>query len=97
MKLIVNYQSVPLKCLSGLERQVIGLDLDDETGVRLVSLELDGKGSAPPLRDHRRFQALDQLKSYWTKYLNYPGVRVAVSLQNTDRFRVLPWLLQQGA
>ncbi len=93
----MNYQSLSPKCLSGLQRQVIGLDLDDESGIRLVSLELDGKGSAPPLRDHRRFQGLDQLKSYWAKHVNCADVRVAVSLQNNDSHKVLPWIRYQGA
>jgi len=98
-KFIVNYQyqSDSLMCTPGFERQVIGLELDDETGVRLVSLELNEKGSVPALRDHRKFQALDQLKSYWTKYIKCPEIRVAVSCQNADPFKVLPWLLSQGA
>src|ERR1019366_4380087 len=84
-------------CRTGLERQIIGLELDDETGVRLVSPELDEKGSAPPLRDYRKFQVLEQLKSYWTKYVKYPGIRVAVSSQNADPLKVVPWLISQGA
>jgi hypothetical protein len=92
----MNYQPKPLIKTTQTERPIIGLDLDEDSSVRLVFIELDSDGTTPTLVDHRRFQTLGQFKSYWTKYVKDPEVRVAVSLQNVDPLKVLPWLVYQG-
>lgn len=79
-----------------IKEEIIGLDLDDETGLRLVSLECSGNGTTHSLVDHRRFQTPEQLKSYWAKHIK-PEARVAISLQTADPLQVVLWLMERGA
>ena len=76
------------------ELDIIGLDLDDATGIRLVYLGFDRQASGHFLADHRRFRNLEQLQSYWARS---PHCHVAVSQQAADPQCALNWLADQGA
>jgi hypothetical protein len=76
------------------EFDIIGLDLDDVAGMRLVYLGFDLQASEHFLADHRRFYNLARFKSYWARN---PHCHVAVSKQTADPQDVMQWLASQGA